>query len=70
MRNGYFWCKAPDGTTFVALSEGGNWWIPGLENPAEINPMDVLAAVPPPEILPAAPVIAASAVLVEHKHLH
>lgn len=28
--DGYHWFRHAEGTNFVALREGGRWWLPGL----------------------------------------
>jgi len=50
MTDGYYWARHDDGTTFVVLLEGGDWYTVGILAPITdtFRECQVICAVPRP----------------------
>ena len=47
--NRYYWCRNPDGTTFVAKLENECWWTCGVNYAINVTREQVIYCIPQPE---------------------
>lgn len=51
LSEGYYWARHDDGSTFVVLLDGGNWFVPGVSRPinAKFWESQVICPIPRPD---------------------
>jgi hypothetical protein len=44
---GYYWCSLPgdNDSTFIALREDDEWWLPGVDHPVTFKDYEVIGRV-------------------------
>jgi hypothetical protein len=51
MSDGYYWAAHTDGTTFVVLREGSDWYVAGIREPINFDPSQIIEPVQRPDHL-------------------